>query len=483
MTEPSTRSASATATETAAPPSTHGAPPAEPAPAPVASAGPSAPAPATSAAAPTAAHSGKTDPARAKESTAASAVAPMRADPAAATATQGTAAQIGASTAPPAAAPEVAANAHNSGSTAAQTVPGIAEAATAAPAARTDDTPASAAAATKQGAGSAPKAEADTSAAAPARDRAESAGNPNGSAASSGGASTVFLRMASIALLEGFARTPTHLQRRWESGNPDSGGIWMLTRDNAGGYADTAAGAVMTTRGGSVQGGTILAKIDGQRGDWIFGAKAQRAHLSAVVHEREGAGMMESRGYGTGATATWLGRSGIYLDLQAQINRILSEFLSFREGPPAPSAKSRIYGTSIEAGAPVPVREGLTALPHAQIGWSRLESAPVENSSAEAASLETGETIFARIGLGLELRTENIDARLTGSLLRDFSDVPGDGAHARASSAARAEFGVGATVSLGGGTVLVKATHRMPLDSDGSGGGSSLSAGMRWSWN
>ena len=484
MTMPSTRSANTAAIETAAPPSAHDTPPAKPAPVPVASGGPtSASAPATSAAAPTAAQSAKTDPARTKESAAAPTVAPMRADPAAATTAQDTAAQLGAGVAPKATAPEVAANADNSGSTTAQTVPDVAKAATASPAARTDDTPAFATAATTQGAGAAPKAEADTPAAAPARDRAESAGNPDGGAASSGGASAVFLRMASVALLEGFARTPTHLQRRWESGDPDSGGIWMLTRDNAGGYADTAAGAVMTTRGGSVQGGTILAKIDGQRGDWIFGAKARRAHLSAVVHEREGAGTMESQGYGTGVTATWLGRSGIYLDLQAQINRIQSEFLFFREGPPASGAKSRIYGTSIEAGAPVPVREGLTALPHAQIGWSRLESAPVAKRSAEAASLETGEMIFARIGLGLELRTENIDARLTGSLLRDFSGVPGDGAHARASSATRAEFGIGATVSLGGGALLVKATHRMPLESDGSGGGSSLSAGMRWSWN
>ena len=257
----------------------------------------------------------------------------------------------------------------------------------------------------------------------------------------------------------------------------------MLTRDNAGGYADTAAGAVMTTRGGSVQGGTILAKSDGQRGDWIFGAKALRTDLSAVVHERGGAGIMESRGYGTGATATWLGRSGVYVDLQAQINRIQSEFLSFKGGPPAPNAKSRIYGTSIETGAPVPVREGLIALPHAQIGWSRLESAPTERSSAETPGLETGETISALVGLGLELRTENIDARLTGGLLRDFSDVPGDGAHGRAFSASRAEFGVGATFLLGGGALLIKATHRMPLDNKGSGGGSSLSAGMRWNWN
>ena len=483
---PSTRPANAAATAIPAPPGAQASPPAKRTEAPAAPTQTTAAATAQTASTSPARVGGDPAAARAGETAAAPTATPMRADPAAATTAHGAADQPGAGAPPQAAAPEAATGSDSAGSSPAEAGPDVIAAAKAAAAARTGDSRASApAAAAQPGAGTAPQAEteADTRTAAPTRAQAESAVNPGDGAAPAGAVSAVFLRMASVALLEGFARTPTHLQRRWESGDPDPGGAWMLTRDNAGGYADTAAGAIMTTRGGSVQGGTILAKFDGQRGDWIFGAKARRMDLSAVVHERGGAGIMESRGYGTGATATWLGRSGVYVDLQAQINRIQSEFLSFGGGPPAPNAKSRIYGTSIETGAPVPVREGLVALPHAQIGWNRLESAPTERSSAETPSLETGETISALVGLGLELRTENIDARLTGGLLHDFSDVPGDGAHERAFSASRAEFGVGATFLLGGGALLIKATHRMPLDNKGSGGGSSLSAGMRWNWN
>ena len=474
---PSARPASVAATALPAPLGAHASPPMDP------TVPPAAPAQTASAAAAQTtetapAHTGG-DPAatHTKESTAAPTAPPMRANRAVARRAQSAAAQPGATDAPQ------AAKVNGSESIPVEAGPGIAATAQAAPAARAGDSPAaSPLAATAQGAEAATEAEADTRTAAPARARADSAGSPDDGAAPSGAASAVFLRMASIALLEGFAEAPTHLQRRWESGNPGPGGAWMLTRDSAGGYADTAAGAIMATRGGSVQGGTILAKIDGQSGDWIFGAKARRAHLNAVVHERGGAGSMESRGYGTGATATWLGRAGAYLDLQAQISRIHSEFLTFGGNRPTPDAKSRIYGTSIEAGGPIPLREGLTALPHAQIGWSKLESTAA-NGSADAPGLETGETVSAHIGLGLELQTENIAARLTGSLLGDFSDVPGDGAHSRTFSASRAEFGVGATFLLGGGALLVKATHRMPLDSEDSGGGSSLSAGMRWNWN
>ena len=474
---PSARPASVAATALPAPLGAHASPPMDP------TVPPAAPAQTASAAAAQTtetapAHTGG-DPAatHTKESTAAPTAPPMRANRAVARRAQSAAAQPGATDAPQ------AAKVNGSESIPVEAGPGIAATAQAAPAARAGDSPAaSPVAATAQGAEAATEAEADTRTAAPARARADSAGSPDDGAAPSGAASAVFLRMASIALLEGFAEAPTHLQRRWESGNPGPGGAWMLTRDSAGGYADTTAGAIMATRGGSVQGGTILAKIDGQSGDWIFGAKARRAHLNAVVHERGGAGSMESRGYGTGATATWLGRAGAYLDLQAQISRIHSEFLTFGGNRPTPDAKSRIYGTSIEAGGPIPLREGLTALPHAQIGWSKLESTAA-NGSADAPGLETGETVSAHIGLGLELQTENIAARLTGSLLGDFSDVPGDGAHSRTFSASRAEFGVGATFLLGGGALLVKATHRMPLDSEDSGGGSSLSAGMRWNWN
>ena len=161
--------------------------------------------------------------------------------------------------------------------------------------------------------------------------------------------------------------------------------------------------------------------IAGEGGRFVLGVNASYGALGAAVTGPNGSEHISSRGFGLGATATYLGDNGFYVDTQGRVNWIRSDFSSDSQGVLVQGHRSQAYALSVEAGARLDMGNGGSVVPQAQLSWSRLVGGSFTDSAGHLVDLKTNDRLMGRIGVAVETETDGNKAYVLANVLHDFA--------------------------------------------------------------
>ncbi|KQU75465.1 hypothetical protein ASC75_19220 [Aminobacter sp. DSM 101952] len=229
---------------------------------------------------------------------------------------------------------------------------------------------------------------------------------------SSGLAPTLPVYESYPQLLLGMVELPTLQQRvgarYWTelNGAAPSGGtpsaIWARIEGAHGRVksgASTSGDAAFDTTGSLLQAG-----LDGQlaanaAGMWVGGLTAQYGRASADIFSGLGDGSNSTTSYGIGATLSWYGENGFYVDGQAQIAMLRSDLDAAGIGRVGDGIHGSGHALSLEAGRKVALGDGWSLTPQAQLAWSSVDFDSFTDRFGAIVSLKDGDSLKGRIGI------------------------------------------------------------------------------------
>lgn len=201
------------------------------------------------------------------------------------------------------------------------------------------------------------------------------------------------------------------------------------------------------------ENGKLIAGITGQYGN---------AHSNIDNRTGDGSGTINTQGWGLGATATWYGSSGFYLDAQAQANWYDSDLGVDAVNSTLKNGNKGVgYAMSVEAGRRFAIDPNWSITPQAQLMWSSVDFDSFNDAYGARISNRDGDSLSARLGLAA-----NYTNSFTGS----------DGRMVNTSV-----YGIANLYQelMGDARLNYAGTH-MATDSDGTWGG--IGTGGTYSW-
>jgi outer membrane autotransporter protein len=138
------------------------------------------------------------------------------------------------------------------------------------------------------------------------------------------------------------------------------------------------------------------------KGELIGGLTAHYGGINTDVSSFYGDGSIHTRGYGLGATLTWYGQNGFYLDGQGQLTRFDSDLDSDILGRLADGNDGLGYAVSIEAGHRIGLGDTWALTPQAQLAYTSVNFDDFVDPYGARVSLDDGNSLRGRIGLALD---------------------------------------------------------------------------------
>lgn len=208
----------------------------------------------------------------------------------------------------------------------------------------------------------------------------------------------------------------------------------------------------------------VTVGVDSQlQGGLIAGVNLGFSEATTSMSSVHGGGVIDTTGWSLGATLTWHGASGLYVDGVAQV----AWFDSDMAGVTGNSGES--YALSLEVGQEVALQDGWSVVPQAQLSYTSVGFDSFTGSDfGETVRLGAGDSLLARLGVSIDRAwagaggTEN---RVYGmlNLTRELADgtsvsVGAQGFDAldfdRDPDGTRVELGLGGSFGLGNGSYL-----------------------------
>lgn len=245
-----------------------------------------------------------------------------------------------------------------------------------------------------------------------------------------------------------------------------------------------------------VQVGLDGAALDNARGRLIVSLTAQYGLTTAFVNSLFGNGRIRAQGTGVGATATWYGHDGFYVDGQAQTMFYRSDLSSALAGSLIHGNEGLGYAFSIEGGRRIAIGNGLWLAPQAQLAYSKVDFDAFTDRFGALVSLGNADSLLGRLGLSLNhQRTWNdgtgivrSDLYAIGNLHYEFLegtriDVAGTG-FASGHDRLWGSIGGGGTYSWANGRYAVfgEITYRASLDAPADNHSYRGTGGFRLVW-
>jgi outer membrane autotransporter protein len=144
----------------------------------------------------------------------------------------------------------------------------------------------------------------------------------------------------------------------------------------------------------------LLGARDGAR--VVGGLNAQFGTADAQVSSAYGGGGIDIRTYGLGATLTWYGPHGVYVDAQAQAVWYQSDLSSKLAGRLAAGDVGHDYGLSVETGEAFPVTGALSVTPQAQLSYAQVGFGNFDDRFGANVDSDRGDNLLGRVGLELD---------------------------------------------------------------------------------
>ncbi|WP_422398444.1 autotransporter outer membrane beta-barrel domain-containing protein [Sinorhizobium meliloti] len=151
-----------------------------------------------------------------------------------------------------------------------------------------------------------------------------------------------------------------------------------------------------------LQAGIDALLHSGGKGELIGGLTAHYGGINTDVSSFYGDGSIDTRGYGLGATLTWYGQNGFYLDGQGQLTRFDSDLDSDILGRLADGNDGLGYAVSMEAGHRIGLGDTWALTPQAQLAYTSVNFDDFVDPYGARVSLDDGNSLRGRIGLALD---------------------------------------------------------------------------------
>ncbi|MFZ5677083.1 MAG: autotransporter outer membrane beta-barrel domain-containing protein [Pseudomonadota bacterium] len=207
---------------------------------------------------------------------------------------------------------------------------------------------------------------------------------------------------------------PTLRQRvgdRYQSGAGESDGGNYAGPRNFWTRIEGAYGHVEgdSTTGASYDSHRYLVQvgIDGRlagdaSGMLLGGLNAQYGSIDADIESSLGDGDNSTESYGLGATLTWYGGNGVYVDGQASVAWLSSDLSADATGDLVDGNDGFGYAFSLEAGRKLPVGGSWSLTPQAQLAYTSVDFDDFTDRFGAEVTLESGDSLKGRIGLALD---------------------------------------------------------------------------------
>lgn len=135
----------------------------------------------------------------------------------------------------------------------------------------------------------------------------------------------------------------------------------------------------------------------------IGGVFAQYLHGKTKVHSDHGDGEISTNGYGVGATLTWYGERGLYVDSQAHATWYSSDLSSRLAGRDLVSNNDGFgYALSVEGGQRFAIDEAWSWTPQAQLVYSHVDFDHFTDPFGAKVSLQRKKSLLGRLGVALD---------------------------------------------------------------------------------
>lgn len=247
------------------------------------------------------------------------------------------------------------------------------------------------------------------------------------------------------------------------SGSPD--GVWVHTGGVHGRVEPDSSTAAATYDYDlwKFEGGVDGELAENAAGRLIGGLTARFGTISGDVSSIYGNGKIDSSGYGVGATLTWYGQDGFYVDAQSQATWYDTDLKSdLLDGDLKSGDKGFGYALSLETGRRFVTGGAWSITPQAQLAYSSVNFDDFRDRFGAPISLDSGDSLNGRVGVALD-RDESWKA------------ANGKTAHAKLYGSANLyyEFLDGTDVDLAG----------MDFKTENDRLSAGLTAGGSYSWN
>jgi len=212
----------------------------------------------------------------------------------------------------------------------------------------------------------------------------------------------------------------------------DGSGLWALIEGTHAALNPevTTSQASYDVNSWRMRAGIDSLVYDGALGELIVGINGHYGNASSNVTSLFGNGSIDSNAYGVGATATWYGNDGFYLDGQGQLTWFDSDLSSDVLGELVSNNRAFGYALSIEGGQRISVGEKLWLTPQAQLVYSSVSFDTFFDPSGAEVSTDQADSLSARLGLAIEHEdswesaggTERMSIRAIGNLRSELLD-------------------------------------------------------------
>jgi len=134
----------------------------------------------------------------------------------------------------------------------------------------------------------------------------------------------------------------------------------------------------------------------------VGGLNAQYGKVDADIESSLGNGDNSTDSYGLGATLTWYGGEGTYVDGQASVAWLSSDLSADAVGDLVDGNDGFGYAFSLEAGRKLPVGGNWSLTPQAQLAYTSVDFDDFTDGFGADVTLESGDSLKGRIGLALD---------------------------------------------------------------------------------
>jgi outer membrane autotransporter protein len=165
---------------------------------------------------------------------------------------------------------------------------------------------------------------------------------------------------------------------------------------------NTTTGSTSSTDDWKAQVGIDALLLENGNGRLIAGVTGHYGTANANVTSVFGNGTIKASGSGIGATLTWYGNNGFYVDGQAQGSWYNADLNSVLAGSMTHGNRGDGYAAGVEIGKRFGLGSGFWLTPQAQIAYSQVSFNDFADRFAALVSLDRADSLLGRVGLALE---------------------------------------------------------------------------------